>query len=127
MMKLTKADQAAIADKIGDIRQLLGEFNTAKQAAIQAMDDVVRAINEKREELHELLDGAAGSAEEYYDEKSEKWQEGDRGSAYSDWKDELRRIADEVESEIEAPELPDLDEPSWVDEVEGAEFVEFNE
>lgn len=34
----------------------------------------------------------------YYDEKSEKWQEGDRGSSYNDWISSWQNEVEEVET-----------------------------
>lgn len=127
MMKIGKAEQDKMSELMADIRELLGVYNSTKVTAEETLGLVIDRLNEKRDELHGILDEAASDASTYYDERSEKWQEGDRGSVYSDWKDELQRIAGEIAEEFEVPEYPDLEEPDWVGEVENAEFVEFTE
>ena len=125
----TKIDKKSV-EEMGDlgreVRALLGEYAEVKATAEAAVAHVIEELNAKRSRLAEIIREAHQDADSYYDEKSEKWQEGDRGSAYGDWRDELDRIAGEIENEIEAPDFPDLDEPEWLGEVEGEEFVEFS-
>jgi hypothetical protein len=123
--KMAKADQDEMFSIIHAVRDSLREYAEARANAADSLAACVNELNEHREELHAILDRFASDAEGYFDERSDKWQESDAGSVYSDWKDDLRRLADELEEEIDPPELPELDEPNWVAEVADGEFVTF--
>ena len=102
MKKLTKSQQA-------DYNQL----REAVEVAIGEANAAIIAANEARQRFEDFRDGIHADIDAYFEEKSEKWQEGDAGSAYSSWRDEWdEQICDEI-SEIE----PDLHE--YPMEVEG--------
>lgn len=63
--------------------------------------ELMQRVQEELERLSELarvLNEAADEADTYYDEKSERWQESDKGSEYSEWKHTIRWIAEEVDN-----------------------------
>lgn len=77
--------------------------------------DLAEQANAARDEAFSALDEAANDAESYYDERSEKWQEGEAGQLYSEWKDELAnardQLSEDVSFEIDQPEgLSTLDD-----------------
>jgi hypothetical protein len=111
--KLTK-DESARRDKI------LGELQTERSKLEDAIsvynanvedlkNPVVAALEQYNavvEEARGFAEDVANQAEQDYDDKSDKWQEGDKGQAASGWKDEWEN-ADFQEFEIEFPdELP---------------------
>ena len=49
-------------------------------------------------ELASLLRDLRDDAETYYDDRTERWQESDRGEAYSQWRDAIVRAAREADS-----------------------------
>lgn len=49
------------------------------------------------EETNEFLESVHSEMQEYFDERSEKWQESEKGSAYQDWMDEWNSPLNEVE------------------------------
>jgi hypothetical protein len=53
-------------------------------------------------DFHEATSELAIDLQQYVDEKSERWQEGDTGSAYLDLISELENI------EVDVPEVPEL-------------------
>lgn len=53
----------------------------------------------------QAIDDLAQEMRDYYDERTEKWQESDKGSAYS----ELIDTIEEYSSEIEQTTCPDVD------------------
>ena len=69
---------------------------------------VAEQANAALEGAFTALDDAASDAEAYYDERSEKWQGGDAGQAYAEWRDELANARDtlgnELLLEVEMPE-----------------------
>lgn len=104
MNKLSKDQQK----KLEDIRQ---RWTTARDALDVAQADanekiaqVQSDLSDKIADLNALVEEANGIREEieadaqsYYDEKSEKWQEGDRGSAYSEWISAWQNEVEEIE------------------------------
>ena len=69
---------------------------------MEKLNGTIEAANEWRNNIHSEM-------ENYYDERSEKWQEGDAGSAYSDWKDNYGNEFDAVEIELpDELEMPDV-------------------
>jgi len=68
-------------------------------------------------EIEEFASEVHGRLEEVYDDKSEKWQESDRGQALCEAKDEWSEAAGEAlwegfedEPDLEDPETPELSE-----------------
>lgn len=125
---MNKIDTKAVArmmEKAMAVSQVLEEAEKVRADAEARINALLSEAAEAKEEVREILDDAAMEAEAYYDERSEKWQEGDRGQAYSDWKDRLRELADAVAEDIEPPELPEIERPDWLSDVPEAEFSEF--
>lgn len=70
------------------------------EEVIAKLADLAEQANAAREEAYAALDEAANDAEAYYDERSEKWQEGEAGSLYSEWKDELASARDQLGDDL---------------------------
>jgi methyl-accepting chemotaxis protein len=87
--------------QVAQIEELEQQIEEARDLAEQRIEDMNEAINELRSLAEELADDAEG----YYDERSESWQESDRGDDYQSWIDEWRELADSLEdAELNAPE-----------------------
>lgn len=69
-----------------------------------AIEDVINRYAEARQALLDILEGVADDMQGEYDDKSEKWQEGDKASAVSDWIEHLRGIENDIE-EIDTPNV----------------------
>ena len=82
MKKLTQAQAKLKAELVDRIDRLQSDLNAAIEEA-EAF----------REEVHD-------AQEEYYDERSEKWQEGASGEAYKEWMDEWEVEFEEVECDV---------------------------
>jgi uncharacterized protein YukE len=91
MKKLSKEQLTKREELIAEMRKR----HEAVQAAVADLNVTIQEANELITEVH-------NDQEVYFDERSEKWQEGDAGSAYSDWMSEW-------ESEIEEIEAPEED------------------
>lgn len=52
------------------------------------------------DEAHSLLDGVIGERIEYFEAKSEKWQESDKGQEYSDFTTELEGVVDSLDEAL---------------------------
>lgn len=113
---------AAIGSEVGTLFDDLDELREKFEAEAAV---ILERIAEAKGEARDIMDEAANDAESYYDERSEKWQEGDRGQAYSEWKDRLRSVAEAIEEDLDAPEVQMPERPSWVDELREPDFSEF--
>ena len=89
MKKLSKAQKATIEEKCGELRTAGGE-------------------------LADMLRDAIDDAQAYFDDRSENWQEGEKGEAYQEWIDGLQEaldtaegIADTADELDDAPDAPD--------------------
>lgn len=122
--RLTKKEQKQKDDFVCDLEiasaalgRAVAAYNEGLQALREGLLAEIATYNEKLEEVREFVEDVASSREEEYGEKSERWQEGDKGTAaatfYEAWQ--------EVDLEAFEPELPeDLEEPdlSHRDDVE---------
>lgn len=105
-----KAEAFAALDKA------VADFNSAMSEAWGEVGAAVESYNEEVTKARDFASEIAGDIESYYDDKSDKWKESERGESYSSWKDEWQGISlDDLEleqpSEIEIEEPEDLDEP----------------
>lgn len=91
-ISLKLEEHKGVLEGIGD------EFTSRVEA-------VLGRVNDLRNEAHSLIDSAYSDGEAYYDERSEKWQEGDAGSAYKDWIDGLQEKASLLDEEVTIEEL----------------------
>jgi chromosome segregation ATPase len=123
MKRLSKAQAATKSELAGKLREKvealeaeITEFNERRQ---KDFDDTVgrrvAELNEVLAECRDLKEEVSGEQESYYDERSEKWQEGDAGSAYSDWKDawdglDMDDVDEPTVQEVEMPDVPDAQE-----------------
>lgn len=73
-----------------ETRKLLGNARIAIEAAKEALAQDIEA------------------AQEWRDNRSERWQEGDAASAYEDWLSNLETLRDEMEDWLtDVPETPE--------------------
>jgi len=103
MRKFSKAQAQAVSDAIdacGEaataLEKAVSNYNTEMESLKTAVSDAVETYNEKVGLLKGVYEEIGSEARDYYDERSEKWQEGDAGATYLEW--------------VEALENPDLDE-----------------
>lgn len=110
--KMTKAQLKERDGLASGLKEAAAELKEKIEAANSALADVrtsVEEYNAKLESAKEFVEGIAEAAQEAYDEKSEKWQEGEKGDAASSWIDELQSADIPEELELTIPE--DIDEP----------------
>lgn len=123
MKKLTKdqiAQHTKLSAELNDVREKLEaavkRFNEKVAVEFSELETIVEALNEKTSEANAFIEEIHDEQESFYDERSEKWQEGDAGSAYSDWMSTW-----EISIEpIELMDLPAQDVP----QIEGLEDFE---
>lgn len=122
MKKITKAQQdqidAAIKaadDSQSDLVAAIEEYNQHRDEIVAVVEQALETYNDKLQAIKDVYEGIAEEARAYYDERSEKWQEGDAGTNYNEWIDTLEAVEfDEVEldlpDELPMPDFPDFSE-----------------
>ena len=131
MKKLSK-EQIATRDKIV---QELSDAKAALGDAINQFNDTLRdaweKVQEQIEKYNAVIDDAKAWAEDiaseiqsFIEDKSEAWQQGDRGQAYEEWRSSFETVELE-EVELEAPEEIDIDLRDAADALQSLE-VEVN-
>jgi hypothetical protein len=124
MLKLSRKDLNKLAELGGDANELWGELDTLLAKFGDELDALLEKLREVQTEAAGIMDDAANEAKSYYEEKSETWQEGERGGRYAEWKDRLREIADAINEDIEPPEVAMPDRPDWIGDLEDPDFSE---
>jgi hypothetical protein len=119
MKKLSKQDIArrdAIIKKLADASSRLAAEHEALSAAVDKFNERIDAYNEQLEEARGFAEDMVSEIDSYMSDRSERWQDGDTGQAYSDWKSEWENVAlDELEH-VEVPELPSTDHGDALDQ-----------
>lgn len=84
--KLTKGEQAdlekqkdALSDAASALEDAIAVANESINTAVGKLNDVVTVYNAALTAVTETVEGVATRLREEFDEKSEGWQEGDRG------------------------------------------------
>lgn len=115
MTKLSKAqlvDWDAHQQKLTDCRDTLesglGKFNAAIQGLWEEhVTPALEAYNEALADASEFTGGIASDIQDYIGERSEAWQNGERGQAFTSWAEEWENITlDDVS--LEPPAELDL-------------------
>jgi uncharacterized coiled-coil DUF342 family protein len=97
-MKISKTTRNTINENAEALK-------TAKDAVTSAIED----YNAKREDLRETLQTLRDELQGDYDEKSERWQAGEKGVATAAWIEDIGEKTTHVEDDAEL-DLPDIDE-----------------
>jgi hypothetical protein len=126
MKSLTKTERQRLDAASAELDALFQELEVEREAFTGSMQRIIEKIAEQREEAHGILEDAADAADVYFDERSEKWQEGDTGQHYAEWRDRLRELADGADEDIEPLEVAEIETPQWVDDIrQSGDFAEF--
>lgn len=124
-----KLDKGEVARKAALVEQLNAQYDILEEeiSAYYVAENVLRRpVEEALEKYNEVVSDALGfaqdvaaRAESEIDEKSEKWQEGEKCEAATGWKDAWESYTDLEELEIEWPEEFEIeaDHASMLDEL----------
>jgi len=108
--------------------QLVEDFAAVELAIAKFNEDAANAfaaVEVARDAYTDALGAAAAfvedvrsDAQSYFDDRSEKWQEGEAGEAYQEWLDELDAVhldAAEIDepAEVELPDRPEIEMPEF--------------
>lgn len=129
-MKLNKEQMARLSKLRDEYRKAVTALKAEKDnaeaeiaKAVSLVNDRINDLNAIIENANELRDQIQSEIADYIGEKSDKWQEGERGQAFEDWRAqwdcevETLDSVDEITIEVEvAEEL--LDESEYPTEPE---------
>ena len=143
MKRLNKtmlAKQAELASRLHALNEateaIVVEYNEALETAFAVYECAIIDAEGDATAAYDLVDTSAiedaqefaqeiiGAQDDYYDNRSEKWQEGDRGQAYDEWRTEWDQSTEGLRDyEWEIPD-PDLEppEPMEVEPIEVGGF-----
>lgn len=116
MKRLTKDNIAeqnrlrtAILANQTDLETAITDYNAAMAAAKEAVETELAALNESIEQAAQFMCDLHADAQSEFDERSEKWQESDRGQEFSAWVEEFQQeiplVEIEFPDELESPEV----------------------
>jgi hypothetical protein len=117
--KLTKAEIEQKGAHAANLKSEWDEVVAAEEAVTEALDrynEALDSYNSIVTEVNEFKDGIVNALQEYFDEKSEKWQEGDAGQELEALKSEWEGI--EIE-EIDHIQIEFPGDPGAADELDG--------
>jgi hypothetical protein len=113
--KLTKQEDARKSELESELEQLVGDATDGLEVLRDKIGELVTEFNEKYvSPLSEKMTEAYGFVEDIvnerqgdFDDKSERWQEGERGQAAQSWIQEWENGMQGLEApaELEAPDL----------------------
>lgn len=114
MKKIPKATR----DNLDDLALKIASTGDTINAVVKKINDLIAneltaaiaAHNEARADLTSALEEIAQDIDSYISDRSEKWQEGDTGQAYSAWKNSVESAGSDI-FEVIAPD------PIFVDDV----------
>lgn len=104
MNKLTKEHEQKLTALRARWTAARCELEAAQEAANEKLSELEADVNEKISAMNTIIEEAQELRQEietdmtsYFDERSEKWQESDKGSAYGDWQSSWAEDPDVVE------------------------------
>lgn len=108
--KLTKQEDARKSELEQELETLVGVVEDEKaelEAAMQKLIDdfnetVVAPLREKMQEAYGFVEDIVNERQGEFDDKSERWQEGDRGQAAQDWLQTWERSLIDLEAPLDA-------------------------
>lgn len=95
-----------------DLQEAVDIFNSVVNVGWTNLQIPINNYNEAISEANEWQSGIATEIQDYIDEKSEKWQEGEKGQAYASWKEQYEEELETVELEKPDEVTFDNDNPS---------------
>lgn len=110
MKRLTKgqiAERDKLVTRLNEVTEKVSAKHSEFQAAIEEYNNVVADIEPFRDDI-------TSDMQSYMDDRSENWTEGEKGQAYSEWKDEWDNF--DV-SPIEIPDLPDMEHAAALEQL----------
>jgi oligoendopeptidase F len=105
---------ARLREKHDSLEQAIGVYNAALAENQTTVEEALRELNEEIELGKNWVEAVAQEQNDYFDNKTEKWQEGESGQNYDAWKELYENVTGTDELTIEFPdpiEVPDCELP----------------
>jgi hypothetical protein len=125
MKKLSKHDRERLTEAAANMASTYDDLDTLFNDFTEAAAKLFEELEGFQETAREVMDDAAMEADNYFDERSEKWQEDEAGERYGEWRDTLRQLADELAETQERPDISSPDRPDWLGQLDEQAFAEF--
>ena len=90
--------------KLDNLNTEIARFNEAVTEAWEELEEALGEYNGALTDARDFVERVKDEFETQYGEKSDKWQEGDRGTAAREWIDSFDNIELD-DAEIEQPEM----------------------
>jgi uncharacterized coiled-coil DUF342 family protein len=101
-----------LREAAGELEDAVSTYNAAVTELRAPLEAAIEKYNELLEEARGFVEDIASTADGEIDDKSEKWQDGDKGQAAIAWKDaweqaDLEPLSIEFPDELTTTEWPD--------------------
>jgi hypothetical protein len=108
--QLAKRDALAaeLRQKAETLNAAIVTFNEGIEPLARAVAEAQDAYNETLEAARSVADGIAEPAQEEFDAKSDRWQNGENGMRVRSWIEQWKMILDDIELELPEP-LEEID------------------
>ena len=119
MKKLSSTEIDAKDELLEDYFEKSAEVTDQYNKYIEAITNlnyVIADLNSTLGEIENFRQSVYDQMEEYYDSKSEKWQEGEIGTAYRDWMNEWSNATVDLMEELEEQDI-DIPDPTLLNEI----------
>lgn len=114
-----------IQEHRAEVEDAVREFNERVEEAYAALAEIVVPYAGKVADAKSVLEEIRDGHESDFDEKSEKWQEGENGSAVREWIEGMTEVIDAIpEVEFDENDPPQIDEDTILGEEDPAEVIE---
>src|SRR5215469_7379384 len=110
MKKLSKAQAQEWSDLIKKVNEAKDDLDGAwgrVESAVEDANTEVTKYNDALGAAAAFRDEIVGEMDDYMSERSDKWQEGEAGEAYSAWKDEWEGLDLDEIADIDIPDQPE--------------------
>lgn len=107
---------STVADRRSDLEDQLAEYNNVVADAIAQLNEKIREYNESVEAVRANLEDIKNDLRDQFDNKTDRWQEGDKGQAVSTWLDTIEDVHSGITDADELPEHEELEIDSIITE-----------
>jgi hypothetical protein len=100
----------AVDDAADAVRLAVDDLNDALRTQLASLETARNAYNVAIADFRGVYQDLHTAAEEYFNERSERWQQSDQGSEYAGWVNDLLQAAEEL-ADLDEIEVDEFDEP----------------
>ena len=113
--------------EVDKVKEKLAEIQSQIEGEFEYLQEVHYDMVNAKDELDGFLSEQIGEIENYMNEKSEKWLDSDKGEKYTDWKEHIQELSDQLNEGISdtLPDIPEID--TALDDISEYEFEGLSE